>query len=38
MILTHFVFFQFFAGATNTIPAANLALYSKIHQGPGFAF
>lgn len=40
MILTHMVMFRFFDGASAADggAAVNAALYSKLHQGPGFAF
>lgn len=39
MILTHMVMFRFFAGASMVAVApGNPGIYSKIHQGPGFAF
>lgn len=37
MILTHFIMFEFFTGATSTADVINLATYSKIHQGVGLA-
>ncbi len=39
MTLTHMVMFRFFAGAsTPEVAPGNPGIYSKIHQGPGFAF